>query len=67
MKGAFFWYNNSYNYVAQWAESDGIHANIITAKPDFQTTNTAKYSKDVIFKKPVPNAANIKVTPPKVK
>lgn len=67
MKGAFFWYNNNYNYAAQWAEADGIHCNIISAKPDFQTTNTAKYSKDVIFKKPVPNAANIKVTPPKVK
>jgi len=34
MKGAFFWYNNEYHYVAQWVEPDGIHCNIINANPE---------------------------------
>jgi hypothetical protein len=30
--GGFFWSNNQLNYLCQWNESDGIHANIVTVK-----------------------------------
>jgi len=30
MTGGFFWKDNTLNYLAQWVESDGIKANIIT-------------------------------------
>lgn len=33
MKGAFFWYDNKFNFAPQWAEADGIHCKIISASP----------------------------------
>ncbi len=30
MTGGFFWRNNSLNYVAQWADPEGIKANVVT-------------------------------------
>jgi hypothetical protein len=33
MKGAFFWYDNKYNFIAQWAEADGIHCNVVSVSP----------------------------------
>lgn len=33
MKGAFFWYDNKYNFIAQWAEFDGIHCNVVSISP----------------------------------
>jgi hypothetical protein len=30
MKGAFFWYDNKYNFIAHWAEFDGIHCNVVS-------------------------------------
>jgi hypothetical protein len=34
MKGAFYWYNGRYHFVAQWPEADGIHCNIVSAIPN---------------------------------
>jgi hypothetical protein len=34
LKGGFFWRDGRLNFVPQWAETDGIHANIVSVSPE---------------------------------
>jgi hypothetical protein len=50
LKGGFFWYGNTLNYLCDWDESSGIHGNIISLTPAYQqltysqsTVSTSSY------------------------
>jgi hypothetical protein len=46
--GAYFWWGNELNFLAQWNEPDGIKANIVSLAP-FPKINIFDYKKELLL------------------